>query len=378
MSKTVLIIGAGVAGLTAAKTAVKRGCRVILAGREPYLPYYRPRLIEVLASDISIEALFIQKPEWFKTSGIELQLSVGAQEFDMKNKRAVFTDGSSIHYDKLILACGAVANKPLLPGAREVFALRSYDDALVINRACSTTGRAFIVGGGLLGIETAYALHKRGIKVAVAERAEYLLPRQLDRSGGEFLKAQLEQIGILIYVGDEGFAVQGDLQQWTVIAASGIIPDVEFLSSSEIGSNRGILVNEAMQTSAAGVFACGDMAEFNSNIPGLTIVAAKQGEIAGISACGEQAVYREPVWSPLLKVADIAVMSVGSLETSDETIVLRSQHGSSYGVVVLSQGCVKGAALIGNTRAGVKLKAAVENQTVFSGVTTFEDLLLKI
>ncbi len=327
MSKTVLIIGAGVAGLNAAKTAVKRGCRVILAGREPYLPYYRPRLIEVLAADISVEALFIQKPEWFSSSGIELQLSVSAQEFDVENKTAVFTDGSRIHYDKLILACGAVANKPVLPCDGDVFALRSYDDALAINQACNATGRAFIVGGGLLGIETAFALHRRGIKVAVAERAEYLLPRQLDRNGGDFLKARLEQMGILIYVNGEGFAAQDHLRQATVIAASGVIPDVEFLSNSAIGANRGILVDETMKTSVADVFACGDMAEFRSSIPGLTIVAAKQGEIAGMSACDEQAIYHEPVCSPLLKVADIAVMSVGSLEIGAETAVLRYQNG---------------------------------------------------
>jgi len=378
MSKTVLIIGAGVAGLTAAKMAVKRGCRVILCGREPYLPYHRPRLIEVLAAGISIDALFIQKPEWFKDSGIELKLSLIAREIDVKNKTAIFSDDSRIHYDELILACGAVPNKAVLPFDCDVFGLRSYDDALEINKACSEKGSAFIIGGGLLGIETAFALHKRGIKVSVAERAGYLLPRQLDRNGGDFLKVRLEQTGIKIHVNVECSAFQDELQESTVIAASGIAPDIGFLRNSPIVANRGILVDETMKTSLLDVFACGDMAEFNSSIPGLAIVAVKQGETAGISACGDQAVYCEPIGSPLLKVADISVMSVGSVEMVEDAKVLRYQKGPNYGVAILSQGCVKGAALIGNTRAGIKLKAAVENKTVFTNLTTFEDLLLKL
>lgn len=378
MSKTVLIIGAGVAGLTAAKAAVRRGCRVILSGREPYLPYYRPRLIEVLSAGLSVDSLFIQKPEWFKTSGIELKLSLVAQEIDVENKTAIFADDSRVHYDELVLACGAVSNKAVLPFACDVFGLRSYDDALAINKACSEKGSAFIVGGGLLGIETAFALHKRGIKVSVAERAEYLLPRQLDRIGGDFLKARLEQTGITIYVNVAGSAIESHLQESTVIAASGIIPDIGFLRNSSIAVSRGILVDEAMKTSLSDVFACGDMAEFNSSIPGLAIVAVKQGETAGISACGDQAVYCEPIGSPLLKVADISVMSVGSVEIDEDAKVLRYQNGPNYGVAVLRQGSVRGAALIGNTSAGVKLKAAVENKTVFTSLATFEDLLLRL
>lgn len=378
MSKTVLIIGAGIAGLTAAKAAVKRGNRVILVGREPYLPYYRPRLIEVLSGEISVESLFIQKAEWFKTSGIELKLSVDAQEIDVENKVVLFSDGSKACYDKLILACGAAANKPVLPIDCHVLALRSYDDALAINKACAEKGRAFIVGGGILGIETAFALHKRGIKVSVAERAEYLLSRQLDREGGDFLKERLEQAGITIHVNADYSAVQDELQQSAVIAASGIVPDVAFLKHSAITSNRGIIVDEAMNTSLMDVFACGDMAEFNRNIPGLSLVAIKQGETAGIVAGGEQAIYREPLWSPLLKVAAISVLSVGSLETEEDATVLRYQNGSDYGVAVLSQGYVRGVALIGNTSAGAKLKNAVENKRVFRNLTTFGDLLLNL
>ncbi len=378
MSKTVLIIGAGVAGLTAAKAAVKRGCRVILAGRESCFPYYRPRLIEVLAAGLTVDALFIQQPEWYQNSGIELKLSVVAQEIDVENKTVIFTDGSRIHYDELILACGALPNKPVIPFDCDVFVLRNYADALAINQACSETGRAFIVGGGILGIEMAFALRKRGLKVAVAEQAGYLLPRQLDRPGGDFLKGRLEQAGIKIHVNADCSSLQDELQQSVVITASGIVPDVALLGNSTIAAKRGVLVDQNMKTSLIDVFACGDMAEYHSRVPGLMLVAVKQGETAGNSACGDQAVYCEPVLSPLLKVADIAVMSMGSVEAGPDTMVLRYQNGSGYGVALLDQGRVRGAALIGSTSAGAKLKAAMEKKTVFTGVTTFEDLLLKL
>ena len=376
MSKTVLIVGAGIAGLTAAKAAVKQGWRVVLAGSEPYLPYYRPRLIEVLAAELSVDALLIQKAEWFKTSGIEVMLSARMQGLDADNKTAMFSDGRRVCYDKLILACGALANKPALPVDGSVFTLHSYDDALAIKSACIESGRAFIVGGGILGLEIAFALRKRGISVSVAEREEYLLPRQLDRPGGAFLKGRLEQAGIKIHVSADCLALRHEMQQAVVIAASGITPEIAFLKNSVIAANRGIVVDETMKTNLPDVFACGDMAEFNSCVPGLMLVAAKQGETAGLSACGAQAVYSQPVLSPVLKIADIAVMSVGSLVTGENTMVLRDQTESGYRAAVLENGRLKGAALIGNTSSGTKLKAAIENKMDFAGATKFDDLLL--
>lgn len=377
-SITTLIIGAGIAGITAAKAVVQQGSSVIIAGSEPYLPYYRPRLIEVLSLGRTIDGLLIHKPEWFKANGLEVLLSKTAQRIDNQNKITEFSDGTKIHYDNLIIACGSVANKPSLPVNDAVFTLRNYDDARAINTACNEKGNAFIVGGGILGIETAFALLTKGIKVAIAERSNYLLSRQLDPKGGEFLKGLIEHKGIKIHVNADFLALQDEMQKAAVITASGVTPDVGFLKKSGIAANRGIIVDAAMRTSLQDVFACGDIAEFSGSVPGLMPVAIKQGEAAGISAVGKQAVYTQPILSPLLKVADIPVMSVGSIKIDDDTTVLRYQDDKSYCLVVLGEGRIKGAALIGNTSAGTKLKAAVENKKVFTSTTSVKDLLLKL
>lgn len=284
MDYDVVIIGAGPAGFNAAKAASQRGKKLLLAGAEPYLPYWRPRLPEVIATGQTPERILMSGKDWFSENGVEVQLSQKAVHVDAVQKTVQWDDGTSTGYNALILSCGALPNRSSFPFEEEVFTLRSYQDAMEIRRRCTATKKAFIIGGGSLGLETAFALVKMGCRVAVSVH-DYPLSRQLDSKGGKFLNMTLEKSGITICCGDLA-NYKAEIDGACVIAATGVHPDLALAEKSGIKVSRGILVDEKMQTSLEGIYACGDLAEYNGTVPGLMSIAVKQGEIAGINASG--------------------------------------------------------------------------------------------
>jgi NAD(P)H-nitrite reductase large subunit len=378
MIKTqVLIIGAGAAGLAAAKAASKLEKQVVMTCAESYPPYYRPRLPEVVSGGISLNEIIMNKPEWFEEKKIRLILLKTAVNIDTSAKIVTYSDGEVITYEKLIIACGSLPNKPNIEGADEVLTLRTYDDAIKI-RQKSIGKPVFIIGGGVLSIETAYALLKTGCKVAVAELNNYLLPRQLDFDGGVFIKQKLEQLGLEIFTKADFKSLTNQISESCVIAAAGVRPYTELLKDTVIKLNVGILVDENMCTTVPDVYACGDVAEFAGRIPGLVPVALRQGETAGTNAAGGQAVYTEPLLSPIIKTAGISVMSIGNITIDENTTVLRKQDHDNYSAIMLKQGRIQGAALIGSTVLGSKLKIAIEKSTYFADTTLFVDVAQKL
>jgi NAD(P)H-nitrite reductase large subunit len=374
MKKTqILIIGAGTAGLAAAKAAVKLEKQVVLVCTEAYPPYLRPRLPEVISSSITINDIVMNKPEWFEAQKIKLILSETAVNIDTYAKIVTWDDGEAAIYEKLIIACGSLPNKPHIYGANEVLTLYTYDDAITIKQK-SIGKPVFIIGGGVLSIETAYALLKTGCKVAIAEQNEYLLPRQLDKDGGIFIKQKLEQLGLEIFTNADFEALKDKISACCVIAAAGVKPCTELFKNTDIKLNRGILVDENMQTSVSDIYACGDVAEFADRTPGLVSIAIKQGETAGTNAADGKAVYTEPVLSPMIKTAGISLMSIGNITVDENTTVLRMQGSDNYSAVMLKQGKLQGAALIGSTSLGSKLKSAIEKGAIFANTASFNDV----
>lgn len=196
MHADILIIGAGPAGFNAAKAARKSGRQVVLAGVEPFLPYWRPRLPEIIHTGATAESILIKNGDWFKSVGIDFFPSKKASVLDPSKKSIMWEDGSSTEYNSLILACGSSPAVPSVPLANRVYPLKTYEDAMAIRRECMRTRKAFIIGGGILGLETAFAISQLGINVKVCDISDYPLPRQLDREGGLFLKKQLGEKGI--------------------------------------------------------------------------------------------------------------------------------------------------------------------------------------
>jgi nitrite reductase (NADH) large subunit len=372
MDYDVVIIGAGPAGFNAAKAASQRKRKLLLAGAEPYLPYWRPRLPEVIGTGETPERILMSGKDWFSENGVEIQLSKMAARIDAAQKTVQWSDGSSTSYDSLILSCGALPNRAAFPFEKKVFTLRSYQDAMEIRQRCAATKKAFLIGGGSLGLETAFALAKTGCRVAVSVRS-YPLSRQLDSEGGKFLTARLKESGITICCGDLT-DYKTEIDGACVIAATGVHPDLTLAEKCGIKISRGILVDEKMRTNLQGIYACGDIAEYNGTVPGLMSIAVKQGETAGINASGGDMVYQAVLPAPLTKVAGLTIFSFGSLKLMEDTKIYRKVSADSYAAIAVRSCRIIGAAFIGNVALGTKLKKWMEAGREIGKAASFEEI----
>ncbi len=370
--KRVLILGAGPAGVAAAEAAAARGAAVTLCGAEPYAPYFRPRLPRLLAEPLPAAALAIRKPEWFEKTGVTLRLNARAVAVDAAAQAVTFADGSALGYDALVLAVGAECFIPPVPGA-EPMALRSYDDAVDIRACALERRRAVVVGGGLLGLETAWELNNAGAQVTVIERLPWLLPRQLNREGGDYLQKQLEERGFTLHVGADPADFQPLYDGACVVVAAGIRPCVALAQAAGAACERAVVVDEHMATSLPGVFACGDAAQFQGRNWGLMPTAQEQGKVAGANAAGDSLSYVDAPPSPMLKVGTLGVFSTGDMSGEGARALMDFDGG--YGCAMLREDVIVGAALVGNTSAAQKLRRAVAEGRAFPGAREFADIL---
>jgi NAD(P)H-nitrite reductase large subunit len=229
----------------------------------------------------------------------------------------------------------------------------------------------------LLGLETAYALHKMGLTVWVLERGEWLLRRQLDERGGQALKQYLEALGLIVETSVETEAVHGEdcVSQISLkdgrtlpcdlfLMAAGIQPNVDLAQAAGLNVNRGIVVDEAMRTSALDIFAAGDACEFSGQVPGLWAVAVEQAKVAAMNAVGSQVAYDAIVPVTMLKVAGADLVSAGRIETQSSSEIEIAQHdleGHGYRKLVVSDGRLVGAILFGDPQNMPIVTAAVKD-----------------
>jgi nitrite reductase (NADH) large subunit len=377
-----LIVGNGVAGITAAQSIARAdgSAEVHVFGAEPYPYYQRPRLWQYLAGELEQDDLYFRPLEWYASRGIQVHVSTRVMALDPAEHRIRLADGSWESYDRLLLATGGRSFVPPFEGVdlQGVFALRSLDDALAIKRYADRVSSVTVVGGGLLGLETARALVAPNRRVSVIEIASHLLPRQLDVTGAQVLQARLEAMGLHIYTGaathsflgfgrnrslgsdrgngrvhgvrlTNGRTVSGEL----IIVSTGIRSRVELAREAGLEVNRGILVDEHMRTSAPDVYAAGDAAEYNGVVYGIIPAAIEQARAvaAHMTAANGAAVYQGTVPSTTLKVVGIDLTCLGdSTADGDEYLVLRysDQASGVYKRLALRESKIEGAILMGD------------------------------
>ena len=239
-----VIVGGGVAGTTAAQNLRRLDptAAVTLFGHEPHPYYYRPKLWEYLAGTLDPSALYYRAAEWYAGQKIDLRVNTTVSGIQPGPHTLALATGGTFSYDRLLLATGSNSFLPDIPGAKlpGVFVLRTLQDAAAMRIQAERSRRAVVVGGGLLGLETAHALRALNLDVTVVEIMPHLLPRQLDREGALFLQARLESMGLKIITGartaavtgetaatgirlDDGREVPGEL----IFFSAGIVPRVE-------------------------------------------------------------------------------------------------------------------------------------------------------
>ncbi len=363
----VAIVGNGICGITAAKFISENspGAKISIFTDEEYNYYPRPLLDRLLAETMDLNQLFPYNDEWYKKRGIEVSLNNSVLDINLSAKKLKTEKNGWQDYDKVLLTTGASPFLPQIEGikAREVFTYRNISDVLRIRSFARGKKRAVVIGGGLLGLETAKALTDRGLKVTIIEHNSRLLPRQLDDEGGRILKARIEKfnIEVVLQVTCDRIVTEGantcllskeigKLEADIFIVSAGVRSNIELARACGIGIERGIMVDKYMKTNCERVYAAGDCAEFNGTVYGIIPAAIDQGLAAASNIIDRPFEYKGTTFQATLKVMGIDLTSIGVVNPEGEgyeTLCRKDASKGIYRKCVIKDGKLAGAILLG-------------------------------
>ncbi len=381
MKEKIVILGNGIAALSAIKAIreVDSISEIHVYGEEPYYPYNRIRLSKGLLSALEEDKILLQKKEWYKTNHVNMYIGKKAVFLDPLTQIITFQDGSQTDYTKLLIATGASNAIPPIKGIEKkgVFTLRTLEDAQRITSQ-QKQGSSFLnIGGGIQGLETAWILSQLHKKVIVAELLPRLMPKQLDHKASTIVEKVIQAQDIEVLTNTQiseitgNACVQGFLTADnenhpcdTVLYSIGICPNTHGFTDTNLMINKGIVVNEKMQTNIPHIYAAGDVAEFQDEIYGLWNIAIEQGKIAGYNMVGKESYYTPITPVTTLTAFGISLFSMGIVdETKSTHVVMEDQSEQNmYSKIFIRNQTVIGAIVIGTIKSSPALKSAIENK----------------
>ncbi len=346
-----VVVGNGMAGMRAVEELLSRApdrFAITVIGAEPHPNYNRILLSSVLSGERSLDEIAINPRAWYDAHGIRLIAGTAATSIDRIEKRILIADGTAIPYDKLLLATGSKPLAPPIPGLglAGVRTFRDIADVEAMLGAASDHRRAVVIGGGLLGLEAAWGLKRRGMKVAVVHLMPTLMERQLDTAAGVLLQRDLEARGIAFFTNSQTEEMLGTfhaegvvladgrrLAADLVVMAVGIRPNIDLARAAKLDVNRGILVGGDMGTSDPAIYAIGECIEHNGQVFGLVAPIWEQAKVCAARLAGdESAVYvLQPVFTSL-KITGVDVFSAGALAPADEAHEEITLHDAKRGL----------------------------------------------
>jgi len=373
MKKKLILIGNGMVGVRTLEELLKLAPEkydITVFGAEPYGNYNRIMLSPVLAGEKTIDEIVLNDEQWYVENGITLHTGKVVTKIDRRNKQVIAEDGTTACYDRLLLATGSNPFRLPVPGIDKegVIAFRDIQDVGIMLSAAKTYKNAVVIGGGLLGLEAADGLMKQGMHVTVVHLLDSLMERQLDRPAAELLQASLEERGIRFLMeavtdhigGDErvrsvhfrdGNKIEADL----VVMSAGIVPNTELAQRAGLHCERGLVVNDVMQTFDPAIYAVGECAQHRGRVYGLVAPLFEQGKVAAnqLADLG-YARYSGSITSTKLKVTGIDVMSAGEFneQQGDEVLSLQDPATGTYKKIVINDNRIKGTVLYGDTIDG--------------------------
>lgn len=384
-----IIVGSGMAATRLVETLRRSGDRrsIILLGEERALPYNRIMLSPLLAGEVDWQQLIAHEPQWYQQMNVELRLGRTVAALDAQRRRVRCADGEGFHYGELVLATGARAARPALPGAqlRGVTGFRNIDDVHALRQAASANRNAVVLGGGLLGLEAAVALAIRGMGVTLVHRSAQLMNRQLDALAADYLRRAIEDRGVEVRTGLAPVAMLGDevvrgvslengeiLAADIVVFAAGITPETTLARAAGLVVNRGIVVDRGLRTSAASVYALGECCELDGETVGLVAPIWQQVDVLAANLCGGNRAFVAQLYVTKLKVSGIDVHVMGDLQACPDTRVLTFQDRKFgiYKKLLLRNDKVVGALLFGDVVDSSKFFSLIQNQCVVDGANS--------
>jgi len=370
-----VVIGNGMAGMRVVEELLKISpdlYDITVFGDEPYPNYNRIMLSPVLANEQTIDDIILNTREWYAENNITLHTNARVHKIDRVKRVAIAEDGTTAEYDRLLIATGSKPFMPPIPGKdlEGVLGYRDIKDTNDMIEAATKYKHAVVIGGGLLGLEAANGLKIQGMDVTVIHRNEWLLEKQLDKAAGIMLQKSLEAKGLKFHlktntdtiIGNdegrvsairfkEGFEIPADL----VVLTVGIRPNYALAESAGIHCDKGIVVNDTMQTFDPRVYAVGECVNHRGISYGLVAPLFEMAKVCathlanfGIGS------YKGSVTSTKLKVTGIDLFSAGDFTGGDDTeeIVLHDAVGGVYKKLVIRDDKIIGGVLYGDTADG--------------------------
>jgi nitrite reductase (NADH) large subunit len=366
--KRLVVVGNGMAGMACVEQILRHGPRfdITVFGDETHVNYNRVLLSSVLAGEKAADDIVINPLDWYQQRDIRLHVGVRIVDVDPVAKTVTGNDGSVTPYDTLLLATGSSAWMPRIEGLDKdgVLAFRTLDDTRELIRRAGPATRAVVIGGGLLGLEAARGLQVQGCQVTVVHLMATLMERQLDPDGGAYLMGKMEELGIRVLLGRttvavlgnghvEGVALSDDscLEADLVVVAAGIRPNVDLAHRAGVSVNRGIVVNDHMETSSPDVFAVGECVEHRGVCYGLVAPLFEQGKVLAATITGNKGpTYVGTVQAAKLKIMGVDVFSAGDWsEQNAEPVRYEDRALGIYKKLTLRDGKLAGVILVGDT-----------------------------
>jgi len=389
LKEKLVLVGNGMAGVRTLEELLKISpdlYDITVFGAEPYGNYNRILLSPVLAGEKSIQDIMLNDEAWYQENNIRLYKGKTVTRLDRKNRKVVSMEGTLEPYDRLLLATGS--NPIILPVPGHdlpgVIAFRDIRDVDAMVDTARHHRHAVVIGGGLLGLEAANGLKQRGMNVTVVHLMDTLMERQLDPTAGGMLLGSLRDRGIQFLLGAETQEIIGkkrvqgvrfkdgrEISADLVVMAIGIRPNIELAKSAGIHCERGIVVNDTMQTYDPRVYAVGECVQHRNQTYGLVAPLFEQAKVCAnhLAEVGF-ARYEGSMVSTKLKVTGIDLFSAGDFSSGDNTeeIVLQDAKGGIYKKVVLKDNRVQGAVLYGDTVDGAWFFQLMRNGTDVSAL----------
>ncbi len=353
---------------------------IIIISDEPYHIYSRPLISYLLSDEIKPSQIFYRPLNFYEKNKVKHILGKRVKKVLFEEKKVLLEDEKEIYFDKLIIASGGTPFVPEIKGIDKegVFRFTKLDDAKAISSYLKNVKRALVIGGGLIGIKAAEALKKRNKEVTIVELARHILSLTLDETASSILEKALQKEGVKVITSNtveeiignshvnsvrlaDGRKVETDM----VVVAIGVTPNIEPFKESGLHVEKGIIVNERMETNIKDVYAAGDVTEaFDKILCRYRTIpiwpnAYHQGKVAGRQIIGDEGyIYRGGFMMNSIEIANIPTISVGVVnpppEDGYEIIKKIDKNSNSYRKIIIKEDSIVGALFMGNIdRAGI-------------------------
>ena len=337
---------------------------ITVVGREPRPGYNRVLLSSLLAGESADADIELRPAAWYKNNGVRLLTGTRVTALRPLQRQIVLSSGARLPFDRLVLATGSEAIRLPVPGADldGVATFRDLDD-VVRMQGLPPAAPAVVIGGGLLGIEAAYGLKRRGHPVTLVHIMPRLMERQLDARAAVLLAAALERLGIAVRLEAQTQAIRGArrveavelrggdiLPASLVVMAAGVGPAASLAETGGVAVGRGIKVDDKLETNWPGVYALGECAEHRGVCYGLVEPAYEQARVLATYLAGRPALYSGSTLATNLKVSGVPVFSIGDFEGAGAEIIrVEDEAAATYRRLAVRDGRLVGAVLFGDT-----------------------------